>query len=453
MSTTLQLARFVADTASADIPHDVMHHGKRCVINMLGVALHATQDPALQIVLDVFAEEGGRKQATVIGTNVQTTLGNAAMANGLLAHLDDFDDTFLPTVFHPSAPTIPPALAIAEYEHRSGRDFLTACVLGLEVSCRIALAVERMRHAAVWHMTGTVGPFGAAAAAGRLRALDADALARAFGLAGTQASGLRETFGTMTKAFHPARAAQSGLLAVELARGGFTSAATILEGRHGFATAMCPDGADLEQATAALGERWVLMNNAFKPYACGILAHAMVDAMRALRTRPRVTPERVARVSGRVNPLAITLESRPEPDSGLEGRLSFQHAMAVALVDGAAYPAQFVDGRVSDPIVAALRRKIEVVGDESVAQDACELTTTLTDGATFTEHVAHATGTLENPMTDAQIEEKFRAVGGTVLSRRRVDKLLEALWALEDMNDVSALLKLCRTRTSRREKS
>ena len=178
--------------------------------------------PQFASLLDLFEEEGGKPQASVLGLGATTTLQNAAMANGFLAHLDDFDDTYLPTVFHPSAPTIPPALALAEYRHTSGRDFLTACALGLEVSCRVAQVVQAVRHGAVWHMTGIVGPFGAAAAAGRLLGLDADAMARAFGLAGTQASGLRETFGTMTKAFHPGRAAQSGLLAAQLAQRGFT---------------------------------------------------------------------------------------------------------------------------------------------------------------------------------------------------------------------------------------
>src|SRR5688500_11958367 len=208
MSATLDLAKFVSDTAAADVPREVLHHTKRCVFNTLCVALHATQNPAPSILLDLFEQEGGHAKASVLGFGVRTTLQNAALANGFLAHLDDFDDTYLPTVFHPSAPTIPPALALAEHRHASGRDFVTACALGLEVACRIASAVQSVRHGAVWHMTGTVGPFGAAAASGRLLGLDAQKTAIAFGLAGTQASGLRETFGTMTKAFHPGRAAQ-----------------------------------------------------------------------------------------------------------------------------------------------------------------------------------------------------------------------------------------------------
>ena len=444
MSATLQLAKFIAATPPEEIPDDVLHHGKRCMINMLAVALHATQNPALGIFLDLFEDEGGRKQASVLGVGVKTTVQNAAMANGFLAHLDDFDDTFLPTVFHPSAPAIPPALALAEYEQRSGRDFLTACVLGLEVSCRIALAVQSVGHGGVWHMTGTVGVFGAAASAGRLLKLDADAIARALGLAGTQASGLRETFGTMTKAFHPARAAQSGLLAAMLVRGGFTCTPSILEGRHGFAAALSPDAADLGHATASLGKHWEFMNTALKPYACGILAHAMVDAMRAMRVRTGVGPERVASVSGRVNPLAIRLESRPHPNTGLEGRLSFQHAIAMAFIDGTAYPAQFTDERVSNPVAASLRSKINVAGDESMPQDACELTLTLTDGGSYTERVSHATGTIDNPMTDAQLNEKFQTLVGGVLSRIRAEELLEVLWQLERLDNMGKLVSLCR---------
>jgi 2-methylcitrate dehydratase PrpD len=445
LSTTLDLAKFVSDTRDDEIPEAVLHHTKRCVINMLGVALHATQNPAGRIFLDLFEEEGGQPQASVLGFGVTTTLQNAAMANGFLAHLDDFDDTYLPTVFHPSAPTVPPALALAEYWHTSGRAFLTACALGLEVSCRIAQVVQAVRHGAVWHMTGTVGPFGAAAAAGRLLGLDADAMARAFGLAGTQASGLRETFGTMTKAFHPGRAAQSGLLAAQLARRGFTCTTTILEGEHGFVAALAPEANHLAHASESLKSRWELLNNALKPYACGILAHAMVDAMRTLRGRLGPVAENIVRVSGRVNPLAITLESRRDPKSGLESRLSFQHAMAVALIDGAAYPSQFTDARASDPAVARLRDKIDVTGDDSIGQDACELTLTLDDESTHTERVAHATGTLENAMSDTQLEEKFRALTRSVLVKSRVDQLFEMLGRLEIVDDVSELVDLCRT--------
>lgn len=441
---TLCLAQFAADTTAAQIPGAVLHQGKRCIINMLAVALHATQDPALQMVLNVLHAEGAAKRASVLGAGLRTSLQNAAFANGLLAHLDDYDDTFFPTVLHPSAPTIPVALALAEHGRRSGRDFLAASLVGLEASCRVALAIQNMRHGAVWHMTGTAGVFGGAAAAGRLLGMDAAQMAVTLGLAGTQASGLRETFGTMTKAFHPARAAQSGLLAALLVQQGFTSAGSILEGRHGFAAAFAPNDTDFSAITGGLGEQWQVMNNAPKPYASAILSHPLVDAMLALRRRPGVAPERITGIHARVNPLAIKLESRPEPATGLEGRLSFQHAMAAALLDGACLPAQFTDARVHDPVVAGLRRRIEVEGDAAIAQDQCEVTLTLADGTVMSERVAQATGSPGNPVTDAQLDAKFLGLAGSVLPKARARRLLDTLWALEQVEDMAAVVASCR---------
>lgn len=446
---TAALARFVAETPAARIPDAVLHQGKRCVINSIAVALHATQDPALQMLLNVLAAEGGAKHASVLGGSFKTGLQNAALANGLLIHLDDYDDTFFPTVLHPSAPTIPAALALAEQGNRSGQDFLIAGILGLEATCRAALAIQGVRHGAVWHMTGTAGVFGSAAAAGRLLGLNAGTMAIALSLAGTQASGLRETFGTMTKAFHPARAAQSGVLAALLAQQGFTSASTIIEGRHGFIAAFAPDDGDAAAITEGLGERWEVMSNAPKPYASAILSHPLIDAMLAFR-RKGVLPEQVLNIRGRVNPLTIKLESRPDPQTGLEGRLSFQHAMTMALVDGACFPAQFTDERVRDPLVTALRGKIAVEADAAVAQDQCELTLTLHDGRNCTEHVAHATGSPGNPMTDAQLERKFRELAGSVLPKARVKRLLATLWQLERVPDVGEITKLCRIPQGRR---
>lgn len=441
---TLRLAQFAADTPAAQIPDAVLHQGKRCVINMVAVAMHATQDPALQMVLEVFRAEGAAKRASVIGGGLRTSLQNAAFANGLLAHLDDYDDTFFPTVLHPSAPTIPVALALAEHGHRSGLDFLVASLLGLEATCRVALAIQNMRHSAVWHMTGTAGVFGGAAAAGRLLGMNAAQMAVTLGLAGTQASGLRETFGTMTKAFHPARAAQSGLFAALLVQQGFTSASTILEGRHGFAAAFAPNDTDFNAITDGLGEQWQVMNNAPKPYASAILSHPLVDAMLGLRRRPGVGPERITRIHVRVNPLAIKLESRPEPATGLEGRLSFQHAMTAALVDGACLPGQFTDERVHDPVVAGLRSRIEVEGDAAVAQDQCEVTLTLADGSVESTRVAHATGSPDNPVTDAQLDAKFLGLAGSVLPKARARRLLDTLWALERVEDMATVIVQCR---------
>ena len=255
MGATEELARFVVETAVQKSPDSILHEGKRCLINYMAVAIYASRDPSLDILLDLFRQEGGRRHASVIGTGTRTSLQNAALANGYLGHLEDFDDTHLPTVIYSSSPTLPAALAIGEQRGTSGRDVLVASVLGMELCCRIGLAIHPAHYDAGWHITGTCGVFGSVAAAGRLLGLDTSHMVYAMGIAGTQASGVREVFGSMTKPFHAGRAAQSGVLAALLARRGFTSTTAILEGRRGFAVVLSSSH-DLSSVSAGLGTDW-----------------------------------------------------------------------------------------------------------------------------------------------------------------------------------------------------
>jgi 2-methylcitrate dehydratase PrpD len=440
MSATRDLARFVAGTGYADLPPDVRHATRRCLVNATGVALHAAGDPALEILLGAFRDEGGARRATVWGTGTRSPLLLAALANGFLIHLDDFDDTHFPTVVHPSAPVIPVALALGEARRLPARDVLTAVALGVEVCCRVALGVHPWHYDAGWHITGTAGVFGAAAAAGRLLGLEAGPLAACFGIAGTQAAGVREVFGTMTKALHAGRAAQSGLLAALLAERGFSAPETILEGRRGFGAVLSARH-DFARATEGLGQTWEIHNNGFKPYACGVVIHPLIDACLALRQRPGVRPEDVSTVEARVHPLVLELVDRPTIRSGLEGKFSVQHGIAVALVDGAAGPAQFEDRKAGDPLLAALRGTVTLVQDETLSEDAAAVRLTLRDGRTLEQRVEHATGSPGRPMTDAQLSDKFRALAGPRLSLPGAEALLSALWrfdALDALPDFGA---------------
>ena len=441
MGATETLARFILNTPAEAIPAPILHEGKRCIINYMAVALYASADPSMAILTGLFEEEGGAAIASLIGAGTRTNLQNAALANGYLAHLEDYDDTHFPTVIHPSAPTIPAAFAVAEREGATGLAVLAATVIGIEACCRVGLSVYPNHYDAGWHITGTCGVFGAAGAAGRLLGLDESQMTQALGIAGTQAAGVREVFGSMSKPFHAGRSAQSGVLAGLLARRGFTSTREILEGRRGFA-AVLSTASDMAQITDALGERWELPNNGLKPYSCGVVSHPLIDAMITLRNSHGVAADDVESVSARVHPLVLELMDRPNPRVGLEGKFSHQHSMAVGLIDGGAFPEQYTDERVLDPAVAALRDKIRATVDASVAEDAAEVTVTLRDGRTITESVAHATGAPENPMTDAQLEQKFRTLAHRVLSQSQADELLAALWALDTADDVTGVMAL-----------
>ena len=443
MGTTGDLARYVVDSTPERIPDALIHEGKRCLINFLAVAIYASRDPSLDILLDVFDAEGGSPLASVVGTGVRTTLQNAALANGYLGHLEDYDDTHFPTVIHPSSPVLPAALALGEHLHASGRDVLAASVLGMEACCRIGMAVHPYHYDEGWHITGTTGVFGSIIAAGKLSSLDIDQVTHGLGIAGTQAAGVREVFGSMTKPFHPGRSAQSGVLASLLAQRGFTSTTEILEGRRGFAAVMSEDS-HLERVNDGLGESWELMMNGLKPYACGVVNHPLIDAMVALKNETGIDPEGVQSVTARVHPLVLELVDRPNPRLGLEGKFSYQHSMAVGLVDGAAFPAQYSDARVADSVIAGLRDKIHATIDESMAEDAAEVTITLRNGQEHTQRIEHATGAPENPMTDAQLNEKFKALVGDVFPNDQVEGMLSALWNLDQASDVAETIALTR---------
>ncbi len=441
MDVTSDLAHFIIETQPESIPETIRHEGKRCIINFIAVAIHASRDSSLQILLDIFREEGGQTRASILGNGTQSSLQNVALANGYLGHFDDYDDTHFPTILHPSSPTIPAALAVAECHGISGRDFLTATILGIETACRVALAIHPFHYDKGWHITGTVGVFGAVAAAGRLLGLNTSQMVHALGIAGTQAAGVREVFGSMSKPFHPGRSAQSGVLAALLAKKRFTSTKKIFEGRRGF-TSVLSTSHDLDKITYGLGEQWELCNIGLKPYACGVVNHPLIDAILALQERVDAIPGKVNRLEARVHPLVLELVDRRHPLTGLEGKFSFYHAMAVALIDGTAYPDQFTDSRVQDPVVSALRDRIMATPDSSLTEDQSVVTLTMHDGRSYTESIHHATGSPENPMTDVQVNEKFRVLTSKILPKHQIKRLLNLLWDLDHVLNIKDVISL-----------
>jgi 2-methylcitrate dehydratase PrpD len=440
--TESALAKFVLDFPTQDVPADVMHLAKRCLMNYSGVALFATLDPAIDILIDVLRAEGCAPAATVVGKGFKTSAQNAALANGFLGHFEDYDDTHT-TVIHPSAPILPVALALSEQNTVTGNDFLAAFAVGVEVACRIGLVlVQHFREgAAYWHITNTCGVLGAAAAAGRLLNLNQGQMIYAFAIAGTQASGLREVFGSMCKPFHAGKAAQNGTLAALLAQRGFTGTDGIFEGARGLVGVMA-SGHDISEATKDLGEHWELPQNGLKPYACGQANHGFIDAALALRKQPGVAPQTVKHIQGSVEQFAPALVRRRHPRSGLESKFCYYHSVAAALVDGQALPAQFTDERAADPVLESLRNRIDFDEDPSLPRRSVRVTLELNDGRTYTERVDHPTGTPENPMSDTMVQEKFHGLASVVLGGEKADKAQNALWSVDAMPDVSQLIPL-----------
>ena len=440
METTRALARFVTTCSSDAIPAHVRSEAKRSLINWIGCALGGAHHEAVGRALDALKPFAGPPNATVIGRTDRLDGLNAALLNGMSAHVLDFDDTHLRTLLHPSVAVAPALLALAQRKPLKGSAFVDAFVLGVDVACRIANAIYAS-HNVSWYITGTAGVFGAAAAAGRVLDLDEQRMAWAFGIAATQAAGLREMAGTMCKSFVHGRAAQNGMLAALLAEQGFTSSPRAIEAPRGFAQVLA-SVSDLDAVTEGLGEHFEILLNTYKPYACGVVCHPVIDGCIKLRDRRGVELAAIARVDLRVHPLALELTGIREPRGGLESKWSIYHSAAVAIRDGSAGEEQYTDERVRDPDVAALRAKVHASADASLRDDEAHVAIALVNGSALEEHVEHATGSADNPLSDHGLEQKFRALADGVLPQARVETLIATCWRVDELSDATELARL-----------
>ncbi|MDA1035308.1 MAG: MmgE/PrpD family protein [Chloroflexi bacterium] len=442
MTATQQLAQLITETKADSLPDWVFHESKRTLVNILAIGISASNAAPVRALNDWAKAEGASARATVMASGLRTSPTTAALVNGYMAHLQDYDDTHFPSVLHPTAPVWPAVFALAEDIGASGRDALAAFAIGAEVACRIAMSVHPWHYDAGWHITGTAGVFGAVAGAGWLLGLSVDQLANAFGAGGTQAGGVREVFGSDSKAMHPAKAASNGLQAAMLAKAGFTGPDDIIGGRRGFWAVLSGAGHDEAQLLGEWGERWELANNGLKPYANGVVSHPLQDAVIKLRNEHNLKPENVTAINAKVHPLVLELMNRADPRRGLEGKFSFQHCCAAALVDGAGHDAQFTDAKVVDPVISAVRAKVAAEIDQSMTEDSVRLAITLTDGSTVETYVEHATGSPENPMSDEALETKYSALAGEIIGEAQANELLSAVYGLDWAKDVSQVAKL-----------
>jgi 2-methylcitrate dehydratase PrpD len=275
---------------------------------------------------------------------------------------------------------------------------------------------------------------------GKLLNLDEQKMLWALGVAAAQPVGLKEMFGTMTKSFHPGRAAQNGFTAALLASRGYTSSNQALEAKAGWANTLSPR-CDYSQITEGLGETYEISLNTYKPYACGVVMHPAIDACIQLRNQHKLTPEQIAKIELRVNRLVPELTGHRAPRTGLEGKFSIYFAAAVAIVEGAAGERQFGDRLVRDAGLVALRGRVSITVDPAIHEDQVRAAITLKDGRLLETFVEHATGSAGNPMTDAALEAKFRDLADGVLPRAQAGRLMEACWNVESLASAAEIAK------------
>jgi len=439
---TARLASFVATHPSRGWTDAVEHEAHRTLYNWLGCAIGAARHDAADAALAAVALLEPAAQASVLGRPESVDMASAALVNGITSHTFDFDDTHLRTIIHPAGPVASAALALAEHQGRAGRDVIDALVLGIDVACRIGNVMYPDHYDRGWHITGSTGMLGAAAACARLLGLDERRTAMALGIAASQPIGLREQFGTMTKPFHPGAAARAGLMSALLASRGFTSSARALEAPRGFVQVVS-DKRSWHEATDALGERFEISSNTYKPFACGIVIHPSIDACVRLRDQG-IAPEDVARIDLAVHPLVLELTGKKEPKDGLQGKFSVYHGCAMGLIHGRAGEAEFSDAAVNDPRAVALRRRVHATVDASIHEDAVRGVAQLEDGRRIDLRIDHAVGSMANPLTDDQLDAKFAALVAPVLGAARTREIAGAWRGVGAMSDVRTLTALCR---------
>lgn len=435
---TRTLAEFALEHRYAEVPATTQAATLRTIRNAVGLAVGAAEHHSVVTTREVAGSLRAEPRLSLLGREQQLGTFSAPLVNAMAMHVEDYDDTHLRTIVHPGAPIVPAALGAAELAGADGGEVCSGVLVGVEAALRVANSICPEHFDLGWHLTGTAGHLGAAVAAGRVLGLTLDQLVAAIGLGVTQAAGFTSANGTMTKALHPGKAAADGLEAALLARRGFTGPAEPLVGRRGFATIASPR-LDVAEILGDLGQRWEGELNAIKPYACGIVSHAAIDAAKAVRAQ--VDAADLDEIEVRIPKVVLEVMGISDPGNALESKFSVRHCVAVGLVDGDGSPREFSDERAVAPDLVAVRDRVTPVIDSSVPKGAAVVRATTGDGREFVEEVIHATASAERPMTDGELAGKFRKLTEPRLGPSGAEHLwsaVEQLPAAPHVGDVVA---------------
>lgn len=439
---THALATFVAEFDGRDLPPAVQAEATRAFVNAVGGMLGGARHDAVERTFRTALPFSGGAQATVFGR--RETLGalDAALVNCQASAAHAYDDTHLATVLHPAGPVLAPLLAEAERRPVSGADLLAAFAIGVEMSCRAASMIARppAENYVGWYMTSVASPIGAAAGVARLIGLSAEQTAHALGIASAASAGFRQVLGSMCTSLLPGHASRAGYWAALLAAEGVTASETSLEGPRGFAEAFAPK-AHPAHASEGLGARWDMLENMAKPYPCGIVIHPILDACLAIAATPGFDAATVQAVEVQVNPLCLTLTDRPAPPDSQRAQISLQHWSAAALIRGAAGIPEGSEASVADPDIRALAARVEPRPDPTIATDSAHVAVVLADGTRLARRIDHALGSLERPMTDAEIDAKFLGQAALTLPQPDAAAILALCRRIADLPDAAAVAR------------
>jgi 2-methylcitrate dehydratase PrpD len=438
---TSLLARFVAEQQREQIPEPVLHAARRSLVDHIGVSVSGSTDDATQRARAAIATCESDGAATVVGANMRVSPPFAAFLNAFASHVLDLDDVYNPpgTTVHGSCSVWPAIFAVADTRTVSGRDALATFAVGFEVETRVAHAAGQTHYDIGWHVTGTSGHVGAAAAAARTMGLGHEEIEHAIAAGAAQAAGLRVMAGSDLKSMHPGKAAMDGVLAATLAAQQMTSGANALEGDYGYLAVMSDEPAP-EKISAGLGETWNLTSNGYKLYPSGSLTHPMIDGVIGLMMDNDVAPGDVTLIDIRVSGPAARFTDLPQPTTPMQAKFSLRHCAAAAAIFRRLGPEEIAHAILTRPDVVDLRDRVKVVSDPALGKQDADVEITLASGQSLSAQVRGNRGTPSAPLDDDELDAKFRELVGPVLGEERTERLLATCWQLDELDDVSELL-------------
>jgi 2-methylcitrate dehydratase PrpD len=442
-----QITRALADYAMAltfeDLPEDVVEVAKHCLLDWIGVTLAGAKEPLTQILIEQIRADGGTPQATLIGDGRKANLAQAALINGSASHALDFDDVQQRLHGHPTAPIAPVVLALAECYGAGGKEILTALVAGIEVECRINVFMGENHYERGWHSTATIGTFGAAVGASRMRRFSGEQCALAMGVAGTQAAGLRSMFGTMCKPLHAGKAAQNGLFAAQLVERGFTSRPDVLERPLGFAAtqSLAPNAlAGLE----GLGNGFEVRDVLFKYHAACHGVHATIEALQALQDQAHIEPADIERAEVAVQSEYMNICGIETPSTGLEGKFSLRFCAALALAgENTGRIDTYSDENVKNPALVELLDKITINPKPDMRTKVADVMVQSKGGVVHRESSDVGIPEKDLGRQWEKLVAKFHACAEPVIGQQKAGTVIEAVRTLETAKDISSLIAAC----------
>lgn len=433
---TRELAAYAVNSTWETLPDAIRAEAGRAFLNWFGCSLGGSGEDLVERAIDAVATTTGRAEASILGRRVRVDVTSAAFLNCLSSSALAYDDTHLATVTHPTGPVAAALFAHAQTAVISGREFLQALVIGIELQCRMSnvLLLPPAKENLSLYSTGLTAPIGVAAAIGRVLGLDERQMRWAIGHAAVQAAGFRATHGAMSGLVVPAFATRAGLFATQLAAAGVECVDDALEAPRGYVEVHSA-GANLSYAVDGLGEHFELSAVAYKPYPCGIVVHPVIDACRDALAQ-FVAGDRIEEVRLSVSPLTMALADRSQPRDALETMISLQHWAAAVFVRRAAGTCALRQVTIDDPEIVQFRNRITATADPGLERDQARAELLLSSGRRVSAFVEHARGSMHRPMSDHELDEKFIRQSENVFDTGSSSRLLNLLRGLEKEADV-----------------